>query len=310
MAIVNSLFTLSFLLGTLVVIICDDSTPGSHHRQATVLFESPFNWFQSPYKKWLAEGKGSQSETLDMETLFREKTETKFKWRKPTLESSIVPLGESLDVPSFLRSSHKILMDQQESSTSSCWCDPISICYTTCTSYETRCGRTCAHVTAFTAEYYRKRQHTHTISTEVDINQTNCEDVRAACVASAAVAAAAVAAFAVIAAVGIGSGVKLLGQNQMNQIQLGVDQFLNSGRLMNDLIPINDLSIPVGGRNFSRNDSCGVESAHFGDGFCYALLSRGPCRNPYYWVTLDPLQLKVKLLLKIMYFNGTNSAEN
>ena len=42
------------------------------------------------------------------------------------------------------------------------------------------------------------------------------------------------------------------------------------------------------------DDKCGDFSVRFkDDDYCYPLLERGPCSNPYFWVTVDPYTFKV-----------------
>jgi len=119
--------------------------------------------------------------------------------------------------------------------------------------------------------------------------------------ALAAVAAAAVVAIAVGVGVSVGSAVSaaaVQSSNQASQIQGQVTQFLGGGGgggFFNTQTPVNDVTIPVLG-NDQPDDGCGDSSVRFQDGKCYPVLKRGPCSNPYFWVTVDPKTLMVSNL--------------
>lgn len=90
---------------------------------------------------------------------------------------------------------------------------------------------------------------------------------------------------------------------KMNQIQRQetiqkVNQFLISGTFLSAPVPLNDLSIPVIGSDLP-NDGCGDGSVRFSDGLCYPVLKRGPCRHINYWITVDPVSLRVNLIVQI-----------
>lgn len=109
-----------------------------------------------------------------------------------------------------------------------------------------------------------------------------------------AVAAAAVA-IAVGVAVPIGSAAitdEVQSSNQAIQIQQVISQFLSNGGFFDTETPVNDMIIPVEGYD-PPEYGCGDSSVRFKDGKCYPVLKRGPCRNPYYWITVDPVRLTV-----------------
>jgi len=113
----------------------------------------------------------------------------------------------------------------------------------------------------------------------------------------------AVVAIAVGVAVSVGSAVSaaaVQSSNQASQIQGQVTQFLaagggGGGGFFNTQTPVNDLAIPVLG-NDQPDDGCGDSSVRFQDGRCYPVLKRGSCGNPYNWIAVDPVSLKVRLL--------------
>jgi len=118
--------------------------------------------------------------------------------------------------------------------------------------------------------------------------------------ALAAIVAAAVVAIAVGVAVSVGSAVAAAVQssNQANQNQGQVTQFLAGGGVggfFNTQTPVNDVTIPVLGKD-QPGDGCGDSPVRFQDGRCYPVLKRGPCDNPYDWITVDPVSLTVKFL--------------
>ena len=67
--------------------------------------------------------------------------------------------------------------------------------------------------------------------------------------------------------------------------------------------PINSLSIPVTGSNFTNFCGCGDNSVWMTDGKCYPLLRQGPCSNPRYWLTIDPKSLKVRFFFLLILLN-------
>lgn len=102
-----------------------------------------------------------------------------------------------------------------------------------------------------------------------------------------------IAVSAVAIAVGVALPTAEVFWNQTDEIQVEVEQFISNGELFDTLLmPVNDLPIPVPGKNL-QDDGCGYSSIRFKDGRCYPLLKRGPCSNPYFWVTLDPVRLTV-----------------
>ena len=61
--------------------------------------------------------------------------------------------------------------------------------------------------------------------------------------------------------------------------------------LLTQQTPVNTLDIPVQGESFPP-DGCRINAASF-NGTCYPLLTRGPCGDPRFWLTLDPNTLRV-----------------
>lgn len=208
----------------------------------------------------------------------------------PIIESSFLPEEE------LRLASQDFNVRQTDNGGCTCFSSPR--CSVTCTSLESRCGRTCTHAIEFSAKYYAIDSNQIYTTTFVKSYSTGCEQVTAGCIATA-VAAAAVA-IAVGVAVPVGSAAAAAAaaaaavpsSSQANEIQVQVAQFLSNGGLFDTLTPVNDLPIPVRGEDLP-DDGCGDSSVRFRDGRCYPVLKRGPCRNPYYWITVDPVRLTV-----------------
>ena len=128
------------------------------------------------------------------------------------------------------------------------------------------------------------------VNTSIQTYDDGCEILECACFAKAA-AVLGVAAAAIAVALGVGVPAVLRTPVVLpNQI---ADVDFQNGKV----IPENNLEIPVRGLNF-LNDECGDSSVRFQNGNCYRLLSRGPCVDPYRWVTVDPIKLQVIQLNK------------
>ena len=82
-----------------------------------------------------------------------------------------------------------------------------------------------------------------------------------------------------------------------------VGQFFSIGEPIGNPGLVNDLPIPVPGINLP-NDGCGNSSVRFQGGGCYPVLKRGPCRSPYFWVTVNP----VTLVVSLMFIIGVNKS--
>ena len=246
---------------------------------------------------------GSNSDSADLKALSEEKQK---HLKKPTLESSIISLAENLKIPYFLRTGN-IRLSRADST--NCTCDPTYSCSTTCTSLEPRCGGTCTHFTEYEAQYYYYHNST-LLSTCVETYESSCSFTSTTCTSSttsitsttstaafdataaALVAAAAAVAFAVGIPVGLRASEIRSQSEQRNGVNLLVEDFLSGSGFLNFQTPVNFQSIPVDGFDFV-SDGCGNHLARFDDGRCYSLLHRGPCSNPRYWVTVDPITLKV-----------------
>jgi len=127
--------------------------------------------------------------------------------------------------------------------------------------------------------------------------------VGAAAIAVGAAAIALAVGIAVPVAVGSAAAAADLSSiNQANEIQEQVGQFLPIGEPFDNPVPVNDLPIPVPGINLP-DDGCGNSSVRFQGGGCYPVLRRGPCRSPYFWVTVNPATLLVSLMYIIVYEN-------
>ena len=180
-----------------------------------------------------------------------------------------------------------------------CTCSASHICSTTCSILSSTCGRTCTTLVVFKGHY-----HTGvgliTTTTTVNIYNSGCDTLSAACASSTAIArlaAAAAVAIAVGVAVPVGIGAINAAQVQNQQrevVQQGVTQFLAGGGLFDTRTPVNDLPVPVQGIS-NRDDGCGDISVRFRDGICYPVLRRGPCDNPLHWLTVDPTNLSVRI---------------
>lgn len=192
-----------------------------------------------------------------------------------------------------------------------CICISSPSCSVTCTSFESQCGRTCTHVYEFSAKLFVIANQTDVLTTTfVTSYSKGCEQVTAGCsttavAVAATVDAAAVAAAAAVVAIAVGVGIAVpvwsaaavateQSSRQENQIQEQVAKFLSTGGrgLFDNRTPQNELAIPVPGKDL-QDDGCGDSSARFQDGRCYPVLKRGPCRNPYFWITVDPVKLTV-----------------
>ncbi len=99
--------------------------------------------------------------------------------------------------------------------------------------------------------------------------------------------AVAAVAIAVAVAVAVPTSLQSVNPSPIQQFDFE-NLFIDSD---ND-IPINNLPLPVDGIDF-QDDGCGDGSVRFDDGNCYPVLRRGPCANPFQWVTVDPIQLRV-----------------
>lgn len=201
----------------------------------------------------------------------------------PLIESSFVA-EEELRLAS---STYNLRQFTYNSSSSSLlWCS------VTLTSLESYCGRTCTHTTEFSASFYSLNPFNGSFTTYTKTFTTSyssgCEQITAKCRATAVGALAVAAAMAIAVRVAAPAAEP----NQGAEIQQQVAQFISSGGLFDTLTPVNNLPIPVPGENLP-DDGCGYSSVRFQDGRCYPVLKRGPCRNPYYWVTVDPLRLTV-----------------
>ncbi len=168
-------------------------------------------------------------------------------------------------------------------------------CIVTYTSIQSYCGRTCTQTTELSAYFYTLSNiglYSTTTTTLTTSYSPLCDQVTAGCIATAAVAAAAIAgAIAIGVAVPLGSAAAAPDDPVFN-IPTPSPTVVNGG-LFENQTPVNNLAIPVPGSNFP-NDGCGDSSIIFQDGQCYPVLKRGPCRNPHYWVTVDPVRLMVR----------------
>ncbi len=112
----------------------------------------------------------------------------------------------------------------------------------------------------------------------------------------AAAAATVAVAIAVGVAVSVGSAVAattVQSANQANQIQGQIVQIIaGGGGFFNTPTPVNDATIPVFGDD-QMDDGCGDSSIRFQDGICYPVLKRGPCSNPFNWITVNPVSMMV-----------------
>ena len=88
---------------------------------------------------------------------------------------------------------------------------------------------------------------------------------------------------------------------QETQVLQQIDRFLLNAAGADDdegphggaQTPMNKLSIPVTGAD-SRDDGCGDTFVRVAaDGQCHPLLRRGPCPDPFHWVTVNPINLTV-----------------
>lgn len=99
--------------------------------------------------------------------------------------------------------------------------------------------------------------------------------------------AVAAVAIAVAVAVAVPTSLQSVNPSPIQQIDFQ-NLFLDN----DNEIPINILPLPVDGIDF-QDDGCGDGSVRFDDGNCYPVLRRGPCADPFQWVTVDPNQLRV-----------------
>ena len=196
---------------------------------------------------------------------------------------------------------HGLIMERTNSY--GCTCSASHICSTTCSILSSTCGRTCTTLVVFKGHYHTG-YGVITTTTTVDIYNSGCDTLSAACASSTAIARLAAAAAVAIAVgvavpVGIGAINAAQAQNQQREVvQQGVSQFLASGGLFDTSTPVNDLPVPVQGIS-NRDDGCGDVSVRFRDGICYPVLRRGPCDNPLHWLTVDPTNLSVRTKNKI-----------
>ena len=67
--------------------------------------------------------------------------------------------------------------------------------------------------------------------------------------------------------------------------------------------PINSLTISIEGLNVTGSfDGCGDSSIRMTeDGKCHPLLRQGPCSNPRFWLTIDPISLKVRAHFLVLF---------
>ncbi len=218
-----------------------------------------------------------------------------------TLQGSMIPVEDGLEVPHFLRHGNHYIQQRQDNN--SCTCEPTaSACNVTCVSLESRCGWTCVHVTEYAKTYYVTHHHVNysivfstSANTTIQTYDDGCEILECACFAKAAKVVLGVAAVIAVA-LGVPSifqpSAPAVDTNEIDQISFQVGQFLNRSRNFGQIVPEHHHEIPVDGLDFP-NDGCGDRSVRFADENCYPLLRRGPCADPYHWVTLNPIKLQV-----------------
>lgn len=219
----------------------------------------------------------------------------------PAIYSSLRDSSEELDSIGYSQ------LFQLASFRTDCACQigTLTACVTQCTSVESRCGRTCLHITEYTVtrvlpsqRHSNESEDDYVISTYLTTATKGCDVMTRACTISTAVTGAAIAA-AVGVAVAVAVGASVNGQQMSNvqqqqerQVNQDVKQFLSSGGLFNFQIPRNDQLCPVGGRDLP-DGGCGDNLVAFPDGKCYPVLRRGPCDDSFQWVTVDPNTLTV-----------------
>lgn len=262
--------------------------------------ENPTGLFSASHKSWLKLFKSKNridddDDKKDLAALAEQRNHL-----ETTLQGSMIPVEDGLEVPHFLRHGNHYIQQRQDNN--SCTCEPTaSACNVTCVSLESHCGWTCVHVTEYAKTYYVTHLHVNysivfstSANTTIQTYDDGCEILECACFAKAAKVVLGVAA---VIAVALGVGVPANFQasapavdtNEIAQINFQVGQFLNRSR---NFVPEHHHQIPLDGLDFP-NDECGDRSVRFADGNCYILLRRGPCADPYHWVTLDPIQLRV-----------------
>ncbi len=238
---------------------------------------------------------------------------------KPTsLEGSLVPFDETLEVPAFLR---QVSEGRQASD---CTCSvPVGIfsyCETSCTSSEVICGQTCSKTTFFYGQSLSLINGAY-VSTRVFTDDCPCKVLAVSCSASesiksvsseivrSAAVVVAVGLAAVAVGVGVGVGVPALINNLEQPLSTpSADAIEPNNFFEPPPTPENDLEIPARKSNFP-DDGCGSSSVRLqsnrtavalndfmkslNKANCTILLRRQNCSSPFQWVTLNSTTLQV-----------------
>lgn len=240
---------------------------------------------------------------------------------KPTsLEGSLVPFDENLEVPAFLR---QVYEGRQANSTCTCSV-PVGIfsyCETSCTSSEVICGQTCSKTTFFYGQSLSLIYGTAYVSTRVFTDDCPCKVLAVSCSASesiksvsseivrSAAVVVAVGLAAIAVGVGVGVGVPALVNNLDESLSIpSADPIEPNNFFEPPPTPENDLEIPARRSNFP-DDGCGSSSVQLqsnrtavalsdfmkslNKGNCTILLRRQNCSSPFQWVTLNSTTLQV-----------------
>ena len=197
-----------------------------------------------------------------------------------------------------------------------CWTS--SVCSTVCSSsLFSTCIETCAPTTQLIATYYTSLIYisintvtngvtisstgytTDAIagtSTSVNVNSANCQSISTVTCSSStttttstgsssAISPSSVVIYPVPVVIAAAAAAVALGA------RAGTDD--DEGPNGGAQTPMNELSIPVTGADF-RDDGCGDTVVRFtADGQCHPLLRRGPCPDPFHWVTVSSINFTV-----------------
>lgn len=261
------------------------------------LFDHLKGFLKSPLK-WYRHGVIAKNENKDFADLAKQNRNDLVQYEKEiSLEGSLVPIDESLEIPAFLRKGYEGRQG------GGCSCNvPFGIygyCETICTSSQVICGQTCSNTTFWCGQSLNDGIMDY-VSIRSEITDVSCKVLGFQCSATevARSASAAITVLGVVAAivvgvgVGVGVGVPALVRNN-NPSELTPQSELVEQIINQQQTPENDLEIPVGSSTFP-DDGCGSSSVRFNEGNCIPLFSRESCPNsPFQWVTLNSTIVQV-----------------
>ncbi|XP_045026492.1 uncharacterized protein LOC116919237 isoform X3 [Daphnia magna] len=281
----------------------DMQSEGNHYDEIEDAYETETEYLQSYARRLVKE---TTDDIGSDDALIEKERAKQFLSEEANVEGSILSFGKDLDVPHFLRVGRQ----------TDCECYPLGLvpgCATECLSYSQLCnGKVCTVTTSVISYSFDANIRSFRVTDFKDCNAVanlcTVSSVMSSLISAANARSNSIALNAGIAGVlsaGLAGGnIAAVANSNSQQTNTNVDSQQISDNSNNEApqpgnqTPTNDLTSPVPGLNFP-DDGSGPNSIQFDDGNSYPLLSRGPCNDTNFWVTVNPVTLKGRCTPKL-----------